>query len=196
MCKHNNAIILNRSLLEELARRTNTTPQDCFSLVEALRDADPLLGVKGCRFAVVNPEFLGMQVRAALGAGLQVIREGHKRMGTVQFMIPMISSEHETRSLVQMIQVASEEFFAAQVIQMEIMLLRMIMAILMLVILIIIIIILISLVMINTINWCTCQTILGRTAGGLLNWRGGADAAVTYSIDTAHTTHVTLHHSY
>jgi pyruvate,orthophosphate dikinase len=105
----------NRSLLEELAHRTNTTPQDCFSVVEALRDANPLLGVKGCRFSLVNPEFLGMQVRAALGAGLQVIREGDRRMGTVQFMIPMVSSEHETRALVQMVQAASEEFFAAQV---------------------------------------------------------------------------------
>lgn len=58
-----------------------------------------------------------MQVRAALGAGLQVIREGQKRMGTVQFMIPMISSEHETLALVRMIKNASEEFFAVQVHQ-------------------------------------------------------------------------------
>ena len=101
--------------MEELARRTNTTPQDCFSLLEALRDADPLLGVKGCRFSLVNPEFLGMQVRAALGAGLQVIREGTKRMGMVKFMIPMVSSEHETLALVSAIQAASEEFFEAQV---------------------------------------------------------------------------------
>ena len=106
---------MRRSVLEELARRTDTTPQDCFSLVEALRDTNPLLGVKGCRFSLLNPEFLAMQVRAVLGAGLEVIREGHKRMGTVQFMIPMISSEHETLAVVSLVQAASEEFFAAQV---------------------------------------------------------------------------------
>lgn len=127
-----------RTLLNDLARRTNTTPQDCLSVVEALRDSDPLLGVKGCRFSLVNPEFLGMQVqtmaevddsckfvvdcgggamqvRAALGAGLQVMQEGYTRMGRVKFMVPMISSEHETKVMVGMIQEVAEEYFHSQV---------------------------------------------------------------------------------
>jgi len=103
------------SLLQELARRTNTTPQDCFSIIESLRDQNPLLGVKGCRYAIVNPEFLTMQVRAILGAGLQVIREGNARMGLVQFMIPMVSSEHETLAMVTTIKAACEDFFTKHV---------------------------------------------------------------------------------
>lgn len=104
-----------RTLLQELSRRTNTTPQDCQAMIDSLRDHNPLLGVKGCRYLLMNPEFLKMQVGASLGAGLQVIREGNTAMGTVQFMIPMVSSEHETLAVVSAIKSDCEEFFQQHV---------------------------------------------------------------------------------
>lgn len=156
-----------RSLLHDLARRTNTSPQDCVSLIESLRDANPLLGVKGCRYALVNPEFFRMQVCAALGAGLQVIREGHTRMGTIQFMIPMVTSEHETLAIVNEIKTIGEEFFAQHVrffgndfhMQYKYFF---------------------ALTSVELKSLLCCDSIsTGRSEGGLFNWYRGADSSAS-----------------
>ncbi len=85
-------------------------------MIDSLRDINPSMGVKGCRYALINPEFLAMQVRAVLYAGLQVIREGNKCVGQVKFMIPMFSSEHEVIATIKLINEASEKLFHAQVL--------------------------------------------------------------------------------
>ena len=104
-----------RGILIGLSRRTNTTLHDCISILEGMRETNPLLGVRGCRFSIVNPEFLNMQIHAALSAGLEVIQVSNKPMGSIQFLVPMISSEHETLALVSMIKSTAEEFFEEKV---------------------------------------------------------------------------------
>ncbi len=61
--------------------------------VEALRESNPMLGLRGVRLAILLPEIPEMQIRAIFEAALQVLEEGiTPRPG---IMIPLISDSAE-----------------------------------------------------------------------------------------------------
>ena len=43
-----------------------------------LHEANPMLGLRGCRLAIIYPEILDMQVRAIIEAAIEVQEEGHR----------------------------------------------------------------------------------------------------------------------
>nr|MDQ3045009.1 PEP-utilizing enzyme [Chloroflexota bacterium] len=61
--------------------------------VQQLREANPMLGFRGCRLGVAYPEITAMQARAILSAACQVVREG----GAVapEVMIPLVCAPRE-----------------------------------------------------------------------------------------------------
>ncbi|RMD62617.1 MAG: pyruvate, phosphate dikinase, partial [Planctomycetota bacterium] len=59
-----------------LARDFGVDADDIRRRVESLREANPMLGHRGCRLAVSHPEILVMQTRAIVEAALACVREG------------------------------------------------------------------------------------------------------------------------
>ena len=61
--------------------------------VQQLREANPMLGFRGCRLGIAYPEITAMQARAIFSAACQVAREG----GTVlpEVMIPLVGAPRE-----------------------------------------------------------------------------------------------------
>src|SRR3712207_3329015 len=61
--------------------------------VQQLREANPMLGFRGCRLGIAYPEITAMQARAIFAAACQVVREG----GTVlpEVMIPLVGAPRE-----------------------------------------------------------------------------------------------------
>src|SRR5437870_1471228 len=53
----------DRAQQEEVARKIGVDPQVVIRRVEQLREANPMLGHRGCRLAITYPEILEMQVR-------------------------------------------------------------------------------------------------------------------------------------
>ena len=73
---------------EELAAK-----RKMLAAVEAQREMNPMLGMRGCRLGLMMPEIIGMQVRAILEAAAEV-----KAAGTpvkVKIMIPLIGHVNE-----------------------------------------------------------------------------------------------------
>ena len=66
-------------------------------MVAALREANPMLGHRGCRVGLTMPEVYEMQVRAILTAACHLAREGH----TVypEIMVPIVSHVNEIKWL-------------------------------------------------------------------------------------------------
>ena len=66
-------------------------------LVESLREANPMLGHRGCRLGLTFPAIYEMQVEAIITASSNLIKEG----GTVhpEIMIPLISHVNELKRL-------------------------------------------------------------------------------------------------
>lgn len=69
--------------------------QHLLERVEALRESNPMLGLRGVRLGIMRPRLTRMQVRAIFAAACQVTREGvdvHP-----EIMIPLVSHVNELR---------------------------------------------------------------------------------------------------
>jgi len=63
----------------------------------ALKEANPMLGHRGCRLGITNPEIYEMQVRAIFEAAAAVIREGVQPQPEI--MIPLVGARGEFERL-------------------------------------------------------------------------------------------------
>jgi pyruvate,orthophosphate dikinase len=77
---------------DELAEKESMLRQ-----VEALREANPMLGLRGCRLGILYPEMNEMQVRAIFQAATKVAKEGVHVQPEV--MIPLVGFESELKRL-------------------------------------------------------------------------------------------------
>ncbi|MBK7708279.1 MAG: pyruvate, phosphate dikinase [Acidobacteria bacterium] len=69
--------------------------------VEQLSEANPMLGLRGCRLGIVVPEVTRMQVRAIVEAACEVAGEGIEVHPEI--MIPLVSSPEEFRNQAEII---------------------------------------------------------------------------------------------
>jgi pyruvate,orthophosphate dikinase len=90
-------------LLEEVTRlRTLKTPADdpelsraqtLLTAVNALREQNPMLGLRGCRLGLMIPDFVKIQTRAILNAAIAVKRGGGDPHAEI--MIPLVGHVNE-----------------------------------------------------------------------------------------------------
>ncbi len=86
---------------EETMRRTaaelNVSIDKVRERTHALKEANPMLGHRGCRLGITNPEIYEMQVRAVFEAAAQVRNEGIKAQPEI--MIPLVGARGEFERL-------------------------------------------------------------------------------------------------
>jgi pyruvate,orthophosphate dikinase len=93
----------HEELIEEVTRlRTLKTPENdpefaqartLLSAVEALREQNPMLGLRGCRLGLMIPDFVKIQTRAILNAAIAVKRGGGDPHAEI--MIPLVGHVNE-----------------------------------------------------------------------------------------------------
>jgi pyruvate,orthophosphate dikinase len=76
----------------------------------ALKEANPMLGHRGCRLGITNPEIYEMQVRAVFEAAAQVMRDGGKPQPEI--MIPLVGARGEFERLRVVIEEAAKRVIA------------------------------------------------------------------------------------
>jgi len=76
----------------------------------ALKEANPMLGHRGCRLGITNPEIYEMQVRAIFEAAAQVLNEGVKAQPEI--MIPLVGARGEFERLRTVIEAAAKRAIA------------------------------------------------------------------------------------
>jgi pyruvate,orthophosphate dikinase len=65
--------------MRKVAAELNTSVEKVRDRTHALKEANPMLGHRGCRLGITNPEIYEMQVRAVFEAAAQVKRDGANR---------------------------------------------------------------------------------------------------------------------
>ncbi len=75
--------------------------------VESLREANPMLGLRGCRLGILYPEVNEMQVRAIFRAAANVSKEGVKVHPEV--MIPLVGFDSELKRLRTLLEPVAKE---------------------------------------------------------------------------------------
>lgn len=96
---------------EEIEELANSLKIESFKIrarIEALHEANPMLGHRGCRLGITYPEIYEMQVRAIFTAGKNVIAKGGKPV--IEIMIPLIITQKEMEILHKMVVDVSKEF--------------------------------------------------------------------------------------
>ncbi|MER3437569.1 MAG: pyruvate, phosphate dikinase, partial [Chloroflexota bacterium] len=78
--------------------------------IEALREANPMLGHRGCRLGITHPEITAMQARAIFRAALACAAEGIRVQPEI--MIPLVVDPEELRRQRAVIDSVAESLFA------------------------------------------------------------------------------------
>ena len=79
--------------IKELSERTGIPAEEIKAKAEALREANPMLGHRGCRLGITYPEITEMQVRAIFEAACEAKKEGVKVYPEI--MVPLVSIKKE-----------------------------------------------------------------------------------------------------
>ena len=97
---------------KQVAVAMGVTPMQIAAKVEDLKEANPMLGHRGCRLGVAYPEITAMQARAILEAACIVKKEGvdvHP-----EIMIPLVGIKKELEDQVAVVRLVAEQVFAEQ----------------------------------------------------------------------------------
>ena len=77
--------------------------------LEQLHEDNPMLGLRGCRLLLVYPEILEMQIRAILGAAIDVTEKGVK--AKPEIMMPLVGTMGELDRLAAQVTEVAEQVF-------------------------------------------------------------------------------------
>ena len=79
--------------IEDLAVKMGVEKQRLVEKIGMLKEANPMLGHRGCRLGIVYPEITEMQARAVFEAACELVQEG--KSPKPEIMIPLVGDLHE-----------------------------------------------------------------------------------------------------
>ncbi|HXW97635.1 MAG TPA: pyruvate, phosphate dikinase, partial [Gemmatimonadales bacterium] len=98
-----------RAEVEEMATALQKPVDEVQRIIHGMEEANPMLGLRGCRLGIIYPEITAMQARAIFEAACAVAR----RKGRVQpeVMIPLVANVVEFRKQALLVRQVAEEVF-------------------------------------------------------------------------------------
>ena len=98
--------------IESVARELGVSAEEVAERNKRLKEANPMLGHRGCRLGITYPEIYQMQVRAIIQAACEVAREGVDVKPEI--MIPLVGSEKEMQVMRELADTAADEVLRAE----------------------------------------------------------------------------------
>ena len=96
--------------MQELADKMGMTLQQVKNRANALHEANPMLGHRGCRLPITYPEICEMQTRAILEAAIECAADGVKVLPEIE--VPLTGSKKELDIVKDIIDTTAEKVFA------------------------------------------------------------------------------------
>ncbi len=93
--------------INELASKLDMDNSALKEKIISLREANPMLGHRGCRLGIVYPEITGMQVRAVFEAACEVSKEGGNPVPEI--MIPLVGNVRELEQQREVVEKTARE---------------------------------------------------------------------------------------
>ena len=85
--------------------------------VNKIREANPMLGFRGCRLGLLYPEVTRMQCRAIFEAAIQV--KGERKQATLEIMVPLVSVSEELKQQADIIHEVAREVMGEHGMKLE-----------------------------------------------------------------------------
>jgi len=99
-----------REEVEALAKQMGIGADALAATVESLREANPMLGHRGCRLGITYPEITEMQAQAIFEAAVNVTARGVKAIPEV--MVPLVAAVTELKHQADIVRRVAAEVFA------------------------------------------------------------------------------------
>jgi pyruvate,orthophosphate dikinase len=99
-----------REEIERLAKDLGTGTAEIRRAIDALTEANPMLGHRGCRLGITYPEITAMQARAIFEAACDAAAEGIDVLPEV--MVPLVAHVEELRRQAEVVLATADEVFA------------------------------------------------------------------------------------
>jgi pyruvate,orthophosphate dikinase len=96
--------------IEAVAAAMGMPINKLLEIKNSLHESNPMMGHRGCRLGVLNPELTKMQVRAILEAAIEVKNQG--KTVYPEIMVPLVSTEAELKHQKLLIDQTAQEVFA------------------------------------------------------------------------------------
>ena len=87
------------------------------SRIDAFQEANPMLGLRGCRLGIVYPELNVMQVTAIVSAACELKKQGLDPKPEV--MIPLVGFEEEIRQVRELVEQTAKDVMAAEGVEFD-----------------------------------------------------------------------------
>ena len=99
-----------RKRLKHEEKRELEEKEKLLTRVEAMREANPMMGLRGCRLGIIHPDINEMQVRAIFEAACELKREG--RDPRPEVMIPLVGHVNELKVVREQLERVPREIMA------------------------------------------------------------------------------------
>ncbi|GFH29594.1 pyruvate, phosphate dikinase, partial [Haematococcus lacustris] len=96
-----------QALCKQLAKELNSSQAIVKGRLEALREANPMMGLRGCRLGIIHPEISSMQARAVFQAASHVVMARGRVFPHI--MVPLVGSVDELNCQVALIKQAAAQ---------------------------------------------------------------------------------------
>ncbi len=106
------------SLIKELAVAIGKSVDEVKDRIHDLKEANPMMGHRGCRLAVTYPEICRMQTRAIIKAAIAVSKRTGKLVSP-EIMVPLVLEVKELRFVKKLICETADELIAASGLKMQ-----------------------------------------------------------------------------
>ena len=95
--------------IKKLADAKGKTVEDIKNVIAGLKEVNPMMGLRGCRLAVMYPEIAQMQTRAVIRAAIKVSKSHPDWKIAPEIMIPLTSSKRELRYVRKIVKTTADE---------------------------------------------------------------------------------------
>lgn len=96
----------------DLAEKIGKPLHEITNRIESIHEANPMLGLRGCRLGIIHPEIPAMQVRAIIEAACMIKKEGYDIIPEI--MVPLVGSVKELEITGEIIHKTARSVMAEQ----------------------------------------------------------------------------------
>jgi pyruvate,orthophosphate dikinase len=94
---------------DSLAAAVGLSVGECEEIIDKLREANPMLGLRGCRLGITSPEIIEMQARAVFEAAMDAQAKGFSPVP--KLMVPLIGTVAEYTHQADIIHTEAKKVF-------------------------------------------------------------------------------------
>ncbi len=105
------------NIINALSKQLNISSEKMKLRIASLKEANPMLGHRGCRLGITYPEITRMQARAIFKAAANIIRSGTQV--DVEIMVPLTISLKELKNQTDIIHAAAKEIIQLSGVQIK-----------------------------------------------------------------------------